>query len=122
MVQLRGHNQGEVPMKRWAISLATVIFSMGLLVTVPGTAGASLNCVTRGELFRVSRGMTIFQVHQIFDTRGVFLDSTVTAPGVDVFRAYPLCWTARRAAVLNFDNYTNPRPGLRMFSKARVPL
>jgi hypothetical protein len=109
-------------MRRWAISVCAAIFSLGLLMAVPGTAGASHNCVTRGELSRVTRGMTVPQVHRIFDIRGVLLDRTVTAPGVDVFRGYPLCFTSRRAAVLNFDNYSDPRPGLRLFSKRRVAL
>jgi hypothetical protein len=109
-------------MRRWIISVCAAIFSLGLVMAIPGTAGATHNCVSRGELFRVTRGMTMPQVHRIFDIRGVFLDRTVTAPGVDVFRGYPLCWTTRRAAVLNFDNYSDPRSGLRLFSKVRVPI
>lgn len=115
-------SSGGIVMRRWAISLCAAIFSLGLLAAAPETAGASHNCVTRGELLRVTRGMTIFRVHRIFDTRGVFLDREATGRRVDVWRGYPLCWTARRAAVLNFDNYTDPRHGLRMFSKTRVLL
>lgn len=106
-------------MRRWTISLVVATFGLAILMGVPQTAVATPGCVTRGEFSQVNRGMPIGRVHTIFDTRGVFVDRQVTARGVDLFRGYRLCYTSRRAALLNFDNYTDPRPGMRMFAKAR---
>jgi hypothetical protein len=109
-------------MRRWTISLAAAIFGLAMLIGVPQASAGTPGCVTRGEFRQVSRGMPIARVHNIFGTTGVFLDRQTSPRGLDVFRGYPLCFTTRRAAVLNFDNYSSRRPGLRMFAKAMPPL
>ncbi len=110
-------------MRRRDIGFATAALSVATLLSVPVEATATHNCVSRFEYQRVHRGMAKPRVHFIFDTAGVRLDLVRRADGsVDEWRGYRLCWTARRAAVLNYDNYTQPGPGMRLFSKVKVPV
>ena len=71
------------------LSAAATTALAATLTTVTSPAQAQPGCVTRGEFDRVTDGMRQGRVHQIFDTKGAFIDGGAGG----YVRYYPTCRT-----------------------------
>jgi hypothetical protein len=113
-------------MKKFLVLLAaTAAIAAPLTFTAaPANAaeGDTRPCVTLGEFRQVHRGMTIQQVHGIFDTAGHYQGQWSDPwyePMRDVYRDYAVCpgFNRGQRVEINFDNYWHSAPGLRFYSK-----
>ena len=97
-----------------ALAVATLGFT-GLAVTAPA-AQASNECVSRTEYQRVRPGWPKARVHNLFDVAGV-RDSWSSSGGyTDEWRSYRYCGGGDVS--INYDNYSDNRRGLRVYSKS----
>ena len=107
-----------------AMTALLAVAVLTTLVAAPAHAdsGDQRPCVTMSEYYRVHRGMTQAQVHDIFDTVGHY-QAYYSDPGWvyerDIYRDYATCgrWNGGRRIELNFDNYMHNRPGMILWSK-----